>query len=149
MTDIPMMEVFKQGSSYFSKINRRLWAFRNSGVRSAPVPSFHIQYWYCLLASLESLRILLYGVGVYVEHLISCSLSHCRCKMLGLCFLFGNTCRTRSASLHRLQMLASSSSGNRFTSDSVPDRSSTAPSTPSHRPWASTIWIFLASACFV
>eukprot|EP00928_Gymnodinium_smaydae_P050634 TRINITY_DN34195_c0_g1_i1.p1 TRINITY_DN34195_c0_g1~~TRINITY_DN34195_c0_g1_i1.p1 ORF type:complete len:315 (-),score=17.80 TRINITY_DN34195_c0_g1_i1:201-1145(-) len=37
ITEVPMMEVFAVGDSYFSKNNRRLWSFRNSGVKLAPM----------------------------------------------------------------------------------------------------------------
>lgn len=37
ITDFPMINVFEHAGRYFSKNNRRLWAFRNSGVRFAPV----------------------------------------------------------------------------------------------------------------
>ncbi|CAE7438060.1 unnamed protein product [Symbiodinium natans] len=37
VTDFPLMHVFRSGSCYFSRNNRHLWVFRNSGVDLVPV----------------------------------------------------------------------------------------------------------------
>ena len=41
ITDFPLIQVFRIGSSLFSRNNRRLWAFRNSGVDWVPVIYVH------------------------------------------------------------------------------------------------------------